>query len=137
MRFPSYQIPEFTPEQNAAYSRNLHELEDSGWHEIGESGKPAFQNSWVNFSAGGIGFASAAFLKDGLGFVHIKGLVKSGVAAVIFTLPTGCRPQGEEVFGVDTDTGHGRVDVAVNGEVTYVSGGTGNFQLSGITFKAI
>lgn len=134
MRFPAYQIPGFTPEQDAAYSRNLHELEDSGWHEIGASGQPAFQNSWVNF---GPGYVTAAFLKDGLGFVHLKGLVKSGVAAVIFTLPTGCRPPELEVFGIDTDTGHGRVDIAVNGEVTYVSGGTANFQLSGITFGAV
>jgi hypothetical protein len=29
MRFPSYQVPGFTPEQNAVYARNLMELEES------------------------------------------------------------------------------------------------------------
>ncbi len=60
------------------------------WHEVGASGEPAFQNSWVNFDSNS---ASAAFRKDGEGTVHIKGLVKGGTLSnAVFTLPVGYRP---------------------------------------------
>ena len=66
------------------------EFGDTAWHEIGDGGEPAFQNSWVNFTAG---YSTAAFRKDSLGYVHLKGSVKSGTLDTIcFTLPTGYRP---------------------------------------------
>jgi len=55
---------------------------------------PTLQNSWVNY---GSGFDAVGYMKDALGFVHIKGFVKSGTttaATVLFTLPAGYRPGG-------------------------------------------
>lgn len=51
-----------------------------------------FQNSWTNY---GSGYDTAAYMKDSLGFVHIKGFIKSGTTSSstpIFTLPVGYRP---------------------------------------------
>lgn len=54
------------------------------WHN------PTLQNGWVNF---GSGFQSVGYMKDSLGFVHLRGVVKSGtVDQAIFTLPAGYRP---------------------------------------------
>lgn len=50
---------------------------------------PTLQNGWVWYGAP---FASPAYKKDPQGFVHIKGLVRSGTGSTIFTLPPGYRP---------------------------------------------
>ncbi|QYY43404.1 hypothetical protein ACKE5C_03935 [Aneurinibacillus thermoaerophilus] len=50
-------------------------------------------NGWVNYKES---FATAGYMKDEFGFVHIKGTIKSGVTTagtVITTLPKGCRPK--------------------------------------------
>ncbi|KKK52619.1 hypothetical protein LCGC14_3103070, partial [marine sediment metagenome] len=59
---------------------------------INDSGQwiaPTLLNSWVNYAAT---YDTTGYMKDGFGFVHLKGLVKSGVAGTIFTLPVGYRP---------------------------------------------
>lgn len=50
---------------------------------------PTLVNGWT--SLGGY-FAKPGFYKDEFGIVHIKGMVKSGIDDIIFTLPTGYRP---------------------------------------------
>ena len=63
------------------------------WHEIGATGEPAFQNSWAN--EGSAGNETAAFRKDGLDRLYLKGYIDTGTIAdgtVIFTLPAGYRP---------------------------------------------
>lgn len=60
------------------------------WHEIGNSGEPAFENSWDN--TGGV-YETAAFYKDPFGRVHIKGRIDTGSAGTTaFTLPANYRP---------------------------------------------
>jgi hypothetical protein len=57
---------------------------------------PTLLNSWVDF---GSGWATVQYMKDALGFVHIKGMPKSGsLAATIFTLPAGYRPLENLLF---------------------------------------
>lgn len=57
---------------------------DSSWTA------PILTNSWANY---GSGLPDAGYRKDGAGFVHFQGLVKSGSNnAAIFTLPSGYRP---------------------------------------------
>jgi hypothetical protein len=53
---------------------------------------PTLQNNWVNYDDG---FTPVQYMKDSLGFVHVRGFLKSGittVATLVFTLPVGYRP---------------------------------------------
>lgn len=104
-------------------------------HLVGGSGEPAFENSWVNYSAGT--HQAARFWKDPMDMVHVEGLVKNGTVGgggVVFTLPAGYRPAAVLIYATDTGTGYGRVDVAADGKVTAVSGGNGNFSIN-LSFK--
>lgn len=86
------------------------------WNEVGTAGNPAFQNGWGNL---GSDLAVAAYRKMPTGEVHIKGVVSGGTAnTVIFTLPSGYRPQERRLFPIDISTGaHGRLTIRTNGEV--------------------
>lgn len=60
------------------------------WHEVGTTGEPGFENSWVNFGSTN---DTAAFAQQSDGWVRLKGSVKSGSVGVpLFTLPEGYRP---------------------------------------------
>lgn len=62
------------------------------WHYVGDSGEPAFANSWLNFDSTAATIQRARFRLEG-DVVRVEGLVKSGtLAANIFVLPTGYRP---------------------------------------------
>jgi hypothetical protein len=103
--------------------------------EVGGAGRPPFLNGWTNF---GSGHAPASFHKDPQGYVHLGGFVQSGtIGAAIFQLPANYRPRERVVFPVDTDTGHGRVDVAAGGDVVAFSGGSTYLSLDGISFRAL
>ena len=56
---------------------------------------PTLLNSWENY---GGGYNNAGYMKDALGFVHLKGLIKNGNIATIFNLPSGYRPVGQCLF---------------------------------------
>lgn len=80
------------------------------WHYVGESGQPAFENSWVNYDASGL--AEMRFIKDASGVVHLEGVVKSGtVPSTIFTLPEGYRPKFRTIWNQITAGGVGRIDI--------------------------
>lgn len=60
------------------------------WREVGATGQPAFQGTWVNFGGSA---EPLRFLKDALGWVHVFGRAKSGTSGtVVFTLPDGYKP---------------------------------------------
>jgi hypothetical protein len=107
------------------------------WHTVNGVGEPAFLNSWVNF---GSGFASAAFRKDPLGRVHLRGLVKSGtIGAAIFQLPVGYRPANVTGSGAVVDVGKsggvsGDLRVDPTGLVTLFTGENGYVSLDGLSF---
>jgi len=107
---------------------------DSGWNEVGTS--PAFTNSWVNY---GSGYNTCAYYKDAVGFVHLKGLVKSGTdGSAIFTLPAGYRPAAKELLSASSNDAYGRIDIATTGTVTPSAGTTSPTWvcLDGLMFKA-
>lgn len=118
LRYPSYSVPEFTPEQNAVYGRNLHEAEglwDANWTA------PTFQNSWTDF--GGADAPGSYRLVGGL--VYIRGTIKGGtMAAASFTLPTGYRPSGVMVFPAASNGAFGLFSVSTAGVVTPEVGST-------------
>ncbi|MEH3053976.1 MAG: hypothetical protein PGN13_08215 [Patulibacter minatonensis] len=102
-----------------------------------------FVNGWGNY--GGY-FETAAYRKDSLGMVELRGAVARGTAPAAYlplgVLPEGIRPAKDHIFGVLTGPEGviGRVDVQGNGQILWVSGSTtaaGNYTtLSTIRFPA-
>lgn len=81
-------------------------LGDSAWTA------PTLLNSWVNF---GGAFANAGYRKDANGFVHLRGLIKSGTTTggtVLFNLPAGYRPSAGVVFPVASNGAYGQIKVS-------------------------
>ncbi len=100
---------------------------------IGSQGAPAFQNSWV---AWGAGEGVPGYWKDPFGFVHLKGVIKSGtINAVAFNLPPGYRPPEKQTIASISNGAIGRLDVATNGDVTPVAGSNVYFSLNNIQFR--
>lgn len=104
---------------------------------VGASGQPPLTGSWTNF---GGGFATAAFYRDPIGIVHLRGVITgptNGVTA--FTLPPGYRPGAVESFAGNGGAGAG-VDINANGEVSPYCPNPGPgcpfLSLSGISFRA-
>lgn len=94
---------------------------------------PDLLNGWVNF---GGAFATAAFHKDCLGYVHLRGTIKSGtVGSNAFVLPMGYRPLSLLNQGIQTDTGLGSIAVFATGNLQ-MSGGNGFANLDFFTFLA-
>ncbi len=97
-------------------------------------------NSWVNF---GSGYNTAAFFKDPVGVVHLRGLIRSGTTTagtLLFTLPAGYRPAAIELFNVQTLVSStytiGRVDINTSGQAIFQTGGNTYLSLDGLTFRA-
>jgi len=104
----------------AARGDHVHRWVDTGWQT------PTLLNDWVVYDAT---YGSAAMYRRVGPIVFIRGLVRLGSWA-IFVLPEGFRPAIRMLFGVDSDTGHGRLDVETNGTVSKQAGGNGYFQTS-------
>lgn len=105
------------------------------WHEVGGTGEPAFQNSWVNV---GGAQETAAFYKDATGRVHLKGQVKSGTVGAftpVFTLPAGYWPAKQLGFAVPSNNLFGQVDISAVGNVTVGVGSNVNCNLN-VSFRA-
>ena len=99
---------------------------------------PTLVNSWVNYDTAT--WNSAGYMKDTMGFVHLKGLIKDGgIGLRAYTLPAGYRPAKREVQATTsytTEIVHSRVFVYSTGEVIPQQGGNTYFSLDGITFRA-
>lgn len=106
------------------------------WHDIGGLNQPAFENNWVNYISNGPN-TTAAFMKDCVGFVHLKGVIGGGtVTFTAFTLPAGYRPLIIEKFPTVSATSvFGVLRVDSNGDVIPYVSPSGNITLDGITFK--
>lgn len=101
---------------------------------FGAAGNPALSGAWLAY---GLGFEDPGMYRDPFNRVYLLGTVKSGAAgSIIANLTAGYRPKNREIFTVTTDTGPGRVDVAGNGDVIHVSGGTGFVSLASIHYRA-
>jgi len=94
-------------------------------------------NSWVTYSSQ---FNEAAYMKDSLGFVMLRGLVKNGSApGVVFTLPAGYRPAKDVIFaGISSAGAAGLItDVRVlaTGDVRTEMAHNAWLSLEGIRFR--
>lgn len=111
------------------------------FHEVGTAGEPGFQTSWVNF--GPTTYDTAAFYKDPLGVVHLKGTVSGGAIGPIFTLPPGYRPAKSQFFPVNAANAYGVVLIRGTsegvqaGRVHFNAGSNSFVSLDGITFRAV
>ena len=95
---------------------------------------PTLLNGWINFDPSA---ASCQYMKDSMGFVHLKGLVKNGViGAVLFTLPVGYRPAENQHFGTASNNAYGQSVVYSTGDIRLDIGSNVWVTISGITFKA-
>jgi hypothetical protein len=105
-------------------------LQQESWTEV------SFQNSWVNYD-GGTAFASASYMIDSCGFVHLKGNVKGGTpASAIFTLPAGYRPASKTWVPVVANDLFAILEIATTGVVSCPGGGAVYVSLEGVTFHA-
>jgi hypothetical protein len=96
---------------------------------------PTLINSWVNLGSGN---ETAGYLKDPLGFVHLKGVLASGASVTnAFVLPAGYRPGATGLYAV---IGGGNTpalcQINTAGNVELVATSTAFVTISGITFLA-
>lgn len=99
-------------------------------HVVGAGGEPAFQNSWVNNTAG---YPGANFYKD-RGRVYFGGQIKGGnPGTVAFTLPAGYRPSAlTRIWLSDTYS----LDVGTDGTCTIYGGAAAdNRNIEGRSFR--
>jgi hypothetical protein len=104
------------------------------------------QNSWISYDPSENTFSSPRYRKMPDGTVRLKGLIYNGTTGsnpTLFTLPVGFRPTKQCIFITKCspdDTGHTRIDVAVNGNVSLASySGTPSSwtSLDGISFDTV
>ena len=122
-------------------NENFTELSDrfdvqEDWHFVGEAGEPAFEDSWVNY---GSPYENASYMKDSMGFVHVRGFVKSGTvgtSATIFTLPAGYRPSDRILMATQSNSALGRYDIDSDGKVIPHTGNTLWFSMANVIFRA-
>lgn len=95
---------------------------------------PTLLNGWANF---GYGYNPAGYMLDGLGFVHLRGLIKlGGMNSPAFQLPPGCRPAYNEYTATIAGNAFASVTTTAAGDVIPWDGVNIWFSLDGITFKA-
>ena len=115
-------------EMETVYGNDFPTEVQDNLHVVGNTGEPAFQNSWVNFSTTD---DQARFWKDSSGCVHVVGLVKSGsISAVIFYLPVGYRPRYRTYLATHSNNLYGTLQVLVTGEVYPSAGSTAYFSVN-------
>jgi hypothetical protein len=117
------------------------------WHEVTAFGTCTITPSaapWENYGAA---LAPAAYYRDPLGVVHLKGSVKcpgqTSAAYVVFTLPPGYRSDEVLYFPAEANFGSETNGVAVvpGGQVTLSKGSSGtshpetHLSLDGVSFR--
>ena len=102
----------------------------------------AFQDATLaaGFTNLGVGFAPASFMKDTLGFVHLRGTMNCpGGENTAFTLPAGYRPAANlfAPLAVGT-TGAGNLQIEADGDVRpfLADGNPHACGIDGISFRA-
>lgn len=143
-------MPEFNPQQieeidltppktmaelQRWLTKNLRILQSEAWHIVGDTGEPAFENSWANRSSGDD--ADAAFYKDAFGVVHVKGTIEGGAnATTVFTLPSEYRPSDRVVVPICAPAIVGSLaSIEIDGSVVGYFGSGTVIHLANIQFR--
>lgn len=100
---------------------------DFTWHDV------SYGSGWESYANG---YFHPTYSKLGRQ-TRLRGNIRraSGTGTKMFTLPVGYRPPLKVRLPVLTDTGPGVIQVATDGDVKWVSGGTGWIVLDGLTFS--
>lgn len=105
------------------------------WYNVGDPSVPVFEHSWVNY---GGGYSPVGYCLDNQGFVHLRGMAKSGsMGTVIFTLPAGFAPPYNNLFTITSNGQWDFLTVSSAGGVTADPGSGSNayVSLDGISFS--
>lgn len=96
---------------------------------------PTLSNGWVNYDSL---HAQVGYMKDSLGFVHLRGLIKNGtLSAQVFLLPSGYRNTKHLHFASMSTGNFAVVRIDTSGAITISNtASTGYVTLDGITFMA-
>lgn len=131
-----------TSATNASNADKLDNIDSTGfvrpgsaeaWHEIGAPGEPAFQGGWSNEDP--TGETTAAFYKDPLDVVHLKGIITGGTSTV-FTLPAGYRSSKAGCIVTWRSSAIAYICFFPDGNISQLGGsGTGAMLLDGLTFR--
>jgi hypothetical protein len=96
----------------------------------------SFTNGWNNYDNSHVTLDIARYMKDSLGFVHLKGFVVPGTSGTaMFTLPTGYRPDHRMVWASYDNGNIGWVRVESNGDVVGI--GVSHASLDAVIFRAV
>lgn len=92
---------------------------------------PTYTNSWVTYG----GTQNFAYMKDNLGFVHLRGIIKSGtIGSAAFTLPAGYLPATTIQQIANSNGAYGQFTITTGGVVTPVTGSNAWFSFDGVVF---
>ena len=97
---------------------------------------PTLQNGWVDYSAA---YEQTAYMKDSLGFVHVRGCMKNGtttLGTLLFTLPAGYRPARAAYLPCSNLTTYAGCEITAGGLVNFISGNNTFYSLGHIVFRA-
>ncbi len=101
---------------------------------------PALLNGWTNYDA--TTWDPVGYMKDSLGFVHIRGFLKGGTLSTgtkVFALPAGYRPAKSSYYcsGVNNSGAATSWQVSTNGDVIILYGGSSSYcSIGDIVFRA-
>ena len=94
-----------------------------------------YQNSWETYGEGNPIFATASYMMDTLGFVHLRGQACNGLLGqTMFTLPVGYRPLVQTSYAVMSNVILGRFGIDPNGAGNCDVGTSTMVSLDGIIF---
>lgn len=92
----------------------------------------AFTNSWVNYGAP---FFDAEYAQDGLGYVHLRGVIKNGTLnTAAFTLPPQLRPLRTIDVATISNNALGNITINSDGQVIPATNSNAFYFLDGIKF---
>jgi hypothetical protein len=95
---------------------------------------PTLTNAWLGYGAP---YYDPAYCKDAGGWVHLRGMAKSGtLGTVAFVLPAGFRPAAQLQFPAIGGGALANLVVGNTGNVVLNGTANASYTLDGITFRA-
>lgn len=95
------------------------------------------QQAWQTLTPStGTVTTALGYMKDTLGFVHLRGQVNLPSTGAFATLPAGYRPEQYKEYGISIGGGFAVIGITTSGVISQLNGGAGNADLDVVTFLA-